>query len=319
MNQPIVHCQPATLDGFECNGFECNALVEPTKSEVLHQIHDMTRRLSNGKFPGPNPCSLEKADLKKLVPSDNWLCEKTDGIRVLLVCLLYQGHNLAVLVTRGWDVYVCGIRNCPKVLFQASMFDGELVRRDDRWCWLGFDAIMVAGIPVWSLPLSERLAAAARGFKNYLPDARDRFVIEFKKYFRKFEEYEEYLAQVTHPVDGTIITPEDAGIVVGRHQGLLKLKDSGKHTVDFEFRHPNTLHVYDPQRRCSVQVATLTRVDGLTDGCIVEACMQGTEWVPVLIRTDKTTANDMLTYTKTLVNIKENLMLQDVRQAWMAR
>ena len=88
--------------------------------------------------------------------------------------------------------------------------------------------------------------------------------------------------------------------------------------MDFEFQGPDVLRVYDQERRASVPVATLAPVPAhLRPGCILEASwVTATTWNMVLVREDKTTSNDMLTYTKTLVNIRENLGLADLEAHW---
>jgi hypothetical protein len=310
----MFHTTPAVVGGFTAHK------VTDEAETILQRIRDLVRGLSpHGTFPGPNPCSMEKADLKTISRSDNWLCEKTDGTRVMLAFLTYQGTKVAFLVTRSWDVYVIGIRCCPKVLFQGTVIDGELVFARGEWIWLGFDAMIVSGVPVWNLKLSERLAAAHRGFSAYQRHPKDSLRLSFKQYFKKFDDYVAYLQTSEYPTDGTIVTPEHLPIVLGRHKTLFKLKDTGKHTVDFEFQSPNILKVYDQSRKLSVQVGTLTRANqDLAPGTIVEASFSGNggEWSLVTIRQDKTTSNDMLTYTKTMLNIRENLGLDDLRAHW---
>jgi hypothetical protein len=302
----------------DISGFPSHVVLDPVKNELITQLKDLVRGLSpHGKFPGPNPCSLEKADLKKIRQTDNWLCEKTDGTRVLLACVVYLGTNMCVLVTRAWDVYVIGLKQCPKVWFQGTMFDGELVCLNGQWTWLGFDAMMVSGIPVHTFPLSQRLAAAQRCMKDYHVDPRDPLHLEFKAYFKVFDDYKKYITSATHPIDGTIVTPEHTPVMLGRHTTLFKLKDGGKHTVDFEFSTPDVLKIYDPKKSASVPVGRLNVNVSLTDGSIIEAAwVSGNTWTMVTVRHDKTTSNDMLTYTKTMVNIKENLSLKDLETVW---
>ena len=203
------------------------------------------------------------------------------------------------------------------MLFQGTVFDGELIKRKHRWTWLGFDAVMVSGIPVWALPLSERLDAARRATRQYTEHPKDRFVVCFKPFFRKIEDYIAYLSAVDHAVDGTIITPEQTPVVLGRHMALYKLKDNDKHTVDFAFGAPNVLKVFDPKKQCNVPVATLSNPPAnLPEDSIVEAKVDGCGWALVTVRHDKTTANDVLTFNKTLLNIKEKLSLEDVKTMW---
>ena len=305
--------------------YPAHAVQEPAKSHLIASLRDLVKSLSpHGKFPGPNPCSFERADLPTLVRGDYWLCEKTDGTRALLFLTTYQGTKLACLVTRAWDVYVVGIRQVPRALFQGSVLDGELVRSGAEWTWLGFDAVVVAGVPVWALDLSERLAAAARGLAAYQRSPRDSLALAFKRYFRNFDAYSAALAAgVPHPIDGTVLTPERGAVVLGRHAGLFKLKDSGKHTVDFEFTSAdNGLSVYCSARGKKVIVGTMVVSacgERPPNGSIVEAAYRGDAafWNLVMVRSDKNTSNDMLTYTKTMVNIRENLRLEDLRSAFI--
>lgn len=296
-------------------GFPAQLVVEPALSDILKCIKELVRGLSpHGKFPGPNPCSLERRDLQGGIQR-SWLCEKTDGVRALLVFLTYRGTKKVFLVTRAWKVYVLSLHVAPKVLFQGTAFDGELVFFDGRWTWLGFDAMVVSGIPVWSLLLSERLQAARRGLSAYKETDKDSLVLRFKEYYKSFDDYRASLLTSSIPNDGTVITPEDLPVVLGRHATLYKLKDSGKHTVDFQFVPPDMLCVYDPSHRVSVSVATL-RLDHVPSLSIVEAEFVAGKWKLVTVRSDKTTSNDVLTYEKTMINIKENLTLDDLQASW---
>ena len=308
---------PGSIDGFDTFAVDRDA----TK-EIVHRVRELVAALSpRGKFPGPNPCSIERANLKTLVPGTNWVCEKTDGTRTLLVFIDFRGAKCAFLITRAWDVFSVGLRNVPRALFQGSVFDGELVF-SKTWTWLGFDATIVSGVSVWASPLGARLDAARRGLAAYAPDTSDALHIEFKTYYRDFGLYRAHLARAERPVDGTIVTPDAMPICVGRHPTLYKLKE-GKHTVDFTFRPPNVLAVYDAAARGMVPVATLSDPDpALVPDCIVEASWRGgldesKNWCLETVRTDKTQSNDLLTFTKTLLNCREKLTLDDLETIWI--
>lgn len=297
--------------------FMTYAIESPDKEALLQHVRGLVSRLSpHGKFPGPNPCSIERRTFGALRdPTAVYLCEKTDGLRALLVCLTYDDKNMVLLVSRAWDVYLLPLRNVPKVLFQGTVLDGELVCDDARqWTWLCFDAMVVSGIPVWLLPFDKRLEAARRGMHAYVEDPEDPLTLALKTFFRgdDTEGYRRHLGSVRYPVDGTIITPGGGPVIVGRHQGMLKLKDT--HTVDFLFEPPNVLSVYDPGQRAHAAVAKLKLTKSMPSAGSIVECVHnsGAWWHLVGIRHDKTTANDMLTYTKTKVNIKEMITLDDV-------
>ena len=315
-NAAMLSTRPASLDGFPTH-----EVLEPTKNELIAHIRELVAPLSpHGAFPGPNPCSIERADLSKKL-TRYWVCEKTDGTRAMLVFLTYRGINVALLVTRAWDVYVASIRRVPKVLFQGTVFDGELISKRAPSSWLGFDAIFVAGIPVFGMTLCERLRAAERAMSAYAFDPADSLMLNFKTYFKDIGAYRAHAAGSLHPNDGHIFTPDVSPVVVGRHPGLFKMKTGGRHTVDFEFFNPDALRVYDPKRRECVRVGTLLhcKTGDLKDGCIAEAAWEGgSNWTLVTLRTDKDRSNDYLTYTKTLTNIRENLQLSDLEARWVA-
>ena len=313
--------EPALFDGK----FQAHRVVEPTLSVLKTHVQDLVRNLSpQGRFPGPNPCSLERADLSALLRAPYWICEKTDGTRALAVFLHFDGVNLALMVTRAWDVYVVGARHVPRAMFQGTVLDGEIVRGSKGWIWLGFDGIVVSGIPVWKAPLSTRVRAVHRALKAYRFDvARDKLELRFKNYYASCDQYanRRLTPDAATATDGIVLTPERDPVIVGRHPALFKLKPPGKHTVDFQFLTPNVLCVYCPKARGSVSVGTLSALSyraataPLRSGSIVEALWtgKGTVWDLITERHDKTTSNDVLTHAKTLLNARENLTFDDVR------
>ena len=66
--------------------------------------HEETRRhlnqhisglcgLSNGRFPGSQPVSFSSASLEMLETMDYWVCEKSDGVRVLVFIVVHKATN----------------------------------------------------------------------------------------------------------------------------------------------------------------------------------------------------------------------------------
>jgi hypothetical protein len=201
-------------------------------------------------------------------------------------------------------------------LFQGTVLDGELVRDDaGQWSWLCFDAAFVSGVPVWALGFADRIAAVRRGLTGYVRDSSDPLDVRVKTFFasHQSEELIAYMKTLRYPVDGTIFTPGPDPVVVGRHPRMFKLKT--KHTIDFLFTPPNVLSVYDPGAKSHAAVAKMRKHSLVPPpGTIVECAPTSSPqwWTLTCIRTDKKTANDMLTFTKTKVNIREQLTLDDV-------
>lgn len=293
-----------------------HALVDPDKTDFIEQLKDLLQHFNpKGTYPGPNPCSIEKSDLPTLKQSKYKVCEKTDGVRVLFVCLFFKGHKIAAFITRGFDVYICSMKRCPSVWKQGTVFDGEIATIHGMPCFVGFDAIFVSGIPVWNAPLSKRLDAAIRSLVDYEWTPGE-VCITFKDYY---DSIDEYLAQTdqSRPEDGVILTPEDDPVCIGRHKRLFKMKPRGKHTVDFLLSNSKDLHVYNPGTRTHSHVASLeASIVDLQEGAIVECSMSTPGiWTYISVRTDKKQANDMLTYKKTMVNIEEDLTLDHIKRA----
>lgn len=309
-------------------GYVAHVVQGGDAQEIIQRVQDLVRGLSpSGKFPGPNPCSIERRDFDAVDPRNLWICEKTDGTRALCVALTVDGLKVCVTVTRSWEVAVVKTTNLPRVLFQGTVLDGELVfdPSTSRWTWLGFDAIVACGVPLWKLPFGQRLEAAHRALGAYAAAPDDSLCLRFKTFYRATDIRAFRGSSVPWSSDGVILTPDDAPVVVGRHPGMFKMKDTSKHSVDFAFSPPNCLSVYDPATRGHVVVGHLAGRNAgalIAPGSILECTKApgGDMWTLVCLRRDKTTANDLLTYTKTYkVNIRESLTLDDLEHALNGR
>lgn len=306
----MLHTEAVTVFG----SFSTHALSEPQRSTFLDQVSylwvDLAQQHNGRRFPGPNPCSIEKQNFPTIQQHKYKICEKTDGYRTLLIASMFEGHHVVALVTRAWDVYIIPMHHCPRQWYQGTVLDGELLHMGEEWVWLGFDAVVVAGIPVFREPLEDRLDAAKRSMRWYSHRPGE-VRLCMKPYFDTVDQYTQYKEMTDHAIDGVILTPATLGIRMGRHPSLFKLKSTGSHTVDFLYKDEG-LHVFDPTQKNHVCIANMT-VD-IPPGSIIECSYTASNtWRFHHIRHDKSTANDMLTYQKTLLNIEENLQLQDVQ------
>lgn len=273
------------------------------------------------KFPGPNPVSLDTSHFAALASQPYVACEKTDGVRMLLVCCVASPGggappvNLVALVDRAHAWYLFPLRRVPKAMFQGSLLDGELAwnKRRGAWDYLVFDAVTVSGVPVLNCALHERVAAVARSLGAYSPCPGDPAVVRVKE-FVSCARADEVRALVdraaqSYDVDGLILTPQLEPVTYGRHMGMFKLKFGSRHTVDFLVgKNGQDLLVYD--RGQHSRVGRVAPNVYLAAGGIVEcapADQSCAVWDVVGVRTDKSTANDMFTYQKTLLNMREAL------------
>lgn len=302
---------------------------QATLKAVLRELSCDDARIL--RFPGANPVSLDTSHFPRLRKEPYYACEKTDGVRMLLVCYTAEVAmdpplapnsrpvGVVVVIDRALAAYVVPIAKVPKAMFQGTMLDGELAwnHKDRTWDYLVFDAVSVSGVPVLDTPLPTRLKAAHRALGTYSFSPNDPIRLHMKSFVacdKLSTQLEPHIGKMrqSYDVDGIILTPARTPVVYGRHTGMFKLKFDEKHTVDFLVAPDKKgLCVFDARRH--VVVGTLRPEVFGTPGSIVECVMVSPGvWDITGVRTDKTTANDMLTYQKTLLNMREKLTLSDV-------
>jgi len=108
-----------------------------TQHEQQQWLKHLVARMCNmdkPKFPGSQPVSFSGKDLTKLERQDYWVCEKSDGIRVLLlVCTDTSSKDQAVYLIDRHNDYrqLTGIffphHENPTFPLRNTLIDGELV------------------------------------------------------------------------------------------------------------------------------------------------------------------------------------------------
>lgn len=304
-------------------------LTDPMQvSQVRAVVKDLAcDDSSSTRFPGPNPVSLDTSHYPKLRGEPYYICEKTDGVRYLMVvCTLAQPAGplkLVALLDRAMNAYVLPVQYVPKALFQGSLLDGELVwnKATKQWDFLVFDALTVSGIPIMNSTLPDRLRAVHKALGAYVHDDDDPVRLRVKSFFpcSDMPAAEHHLgkARDAYDTDGVILTPAKPGVVYGRHMGMFKLKFGSKHTVDFLVgQDGRQLSVFDAGRHVPVGTLRSPAPSGSVAECTLPD-LATTVWDLVTIRTDKTTANDMYTYQKTLLNMREGLTLDHIKAVFV--
>jgi hypothetical protein len=306
----------------------------PHLTHLLHVLKDLSSDdAAAPRFPGPNPVSLDTSHFPVLRSQPYYVCEKTDGVRYAMLCYTTSAGgakvNVCALVDRALNAHLLSVRHLPRAAYQGTLLDGEVVfnRCSERWEYLIFDAMCVSGIPVLNSPLKERMNAVHAVMRVYAeanrrdpPAQRDDLDLRPKDFFAlpQLDDFEQELhfIKIKHDVDGVILTPATAPVVYGRHRTLFKLKFDARHTVDFLVGADGvSLTVFDAGRH--VPVGRLRR--GAASPGVIAECVRAQppagqdEWDLVMVRTDKTTANDMFTYRKTMLNIREGLTLDSLK------
>ena len=291
---------------------------EPDQTALLHALSAISGSRDHRRFPGSNPCSLERADFPKLKAQPYWVCEKTNGLRFLLCCCTHKSLKVCMLVDRAMQCFLLPLQAVPTAMFQGSVIDCELAfnKVEKQWQLLAFDAYVVSGVPMFHRQFSQRMAALSRAMKVYEYTLGDPVPLKVKSFLptSMFHAYDDHESNATmyFDIDGLILTPELSHAAIGRHTELFKLKT--KHTVDYLVGGNGiTLCVYDPASKSHVHVADLRAAT--TPGTIVECLLSGTDglWDVVCVRHDKKTANDRLTYERTLVNMDEQISLHELK------
>lgn len=229
------------------------------QQEVARLLH----RDSWRQFPGAQPVSFAAQHLDELKKQDYFVCEKTDGLRVLLYMTednpgTSDRYQVTYLVDRRNDYYyVQGMRfphheNNPDFskYHIDTILDGELV--EDKLPngetvikYLAFDCLMCDGKDMRSRPLDKRLAY----LKEYIlkpytalytrnRDEPRPFIVEDKLNQLSYHlpaMFHEIIPRVKqfHGNDGLIFTCRSTPYQSGTDPKILKWKPPHDNTVDF--------------------------------------------------------------------------------------
>ena len=230
-------------------------LRKKLKQDVLNtmgQLWGIYKPLTHN--PSPNPVSLTSKDLRLLVENEYVVAKKTDGIRYNLVLGRHveTGRPFAAMVDRALRVFQIEIF-APRMYFNGSLFDGELVWNKQHHCfnYFVFDVISVAKDQIGKKPLMKRyevinhlfmqegdwdqskltekpLEAAKRvsGTNKIVavPDSNHMLFLYSKPCVKVEALPSLHRSSTNHDNDGYIFTPVNAPVYKNRHTTLFKWK-----------------------------------------------------------------------------------------------
>lgn len=290
-------------------------LVGNSHSEIIRIMRELAMDdHKTPRLPGPNPVSIERKDFEKLRTKEYVIAEKTDGVRFVMMFARLFGFKVCVIIDRSMTAFLVPLKAIPRVLFQGSIFDGELtVDKSGRECFILFDAVIVSGVTVSHINLEGRLIAMRRGFKDFKIAPQDPIELRLKAWTelrdanarKKIED-----SQRIYHTDGVVLVPKEDQVVYGRNFDMFKMKPHGTHTVDFVVMDNSIIGVYDSRSKLDVAIGKIR--GNYPVGTIVECKITNNVWDVVGIRTDKSQPNDVLTYEKTLLNIRENISVEEL-------
>jgi len=247
-------------------------------------------------FPGPQPISIERKHYVALRRQPYVVCEKTDGIRHMLVCFEHEGKKLCLLVDRAFHAMYTTL-TVPR----DTILDGELLDNE----FLVYDAIRVKGEDVRTLNLLERLEKARGVVKSILKLPSLRVTV---KTMTPLENIQSIV--LTEKSDGLIFTPINEPVRIGTHETLFKWKPRHLITIDFCVMNGKDLCIQERGIGLRKQAELCTGEDYM-DGVIVECDYREHGWTPVKVRMDKTYPNNRRTFDRTIVNLRENIQLEE--------
>lgn len=233
------------------------------QDELQNEVAGLLQRPSSRQFPGAQPVSFAAQHLNELKKHDFYVCEKTDGLRVLLYMTEDRPtdrppYQIVYLIDRRNEYYyIKDVRfplheNNPDFskYHQNTILDGELV--EDKLPdgstsikYLAFDCLMCDGKDLRPRTLDKRLAY----LKDFInkpykalyakhPQEPRPFIFE-----DKVTQFSYHLPTMFHEIipkvkmlhgnDGLIFTCRSTPYVSGTDPKILKWKPPHDNTVDF--------------------------------------------------------------------------------------
>ncbi|KAM0671901.1 subunit alpha of mRNA capping enzyme [Ordospora colligata] len=242
-----------------------------TASALRHMIYDQLnehRAKHREKFVGSHPITLTLENINLLLTEDFLVCEKSDGVRALLLIINYMDKNRAYLYDRKNDFYELDIR----IPFNSTvLIDGEVFLESNTInTYAIFDCLIYEGVSQISKNLYKRLGYAQMFleamYKEYetsksVPKDDDRkrvhiqitnesppicfYVKQMLKGYGFWEIYKK-IPELKHGNDGLIFTPVNEAYCVGKRGEILKWKPASLNTMDFKMvRHSKDSNIYD--------------------------------------------------------------------------
>lgn len=254
------------------------------------------------RFPGPQPISIERRHFPILRSKEYVVCEKTDGVRHLLVSCTHEGKRSVFFMNRALE------RTDVKIALPSdTVLDGELLGSE----YYVYDAIQIKGEDVAELTLPERLDKARKICQGILktpgaPKLKVKTMIPLKDIDQ---------IQLGEHTDGLIFTPVKDPVRTGTHETMFKWKPKQLNTIDFKVQiegYASRTPIYGLFLQGGECVCPLISSNAGGDpkqylGKIVECEYTSSGWRVLKVRTDKTHANNRRTYERTLVNIREDI------------
>lgn len=288
---------------------------EPLYKHTLYLIQKAWGIALNKRvFPGPQPVSIERRHFHILKKNDYVVCEKTDGVRHMLLVFVFEDRKVSILVNRALEMFELKLR-FPKNAYNGTLLDGELY--EDKF--MVYDIVVGEGHNVMHKNFVDRLEIMEKIIKSTLTSKLDKIKLKLKTFhlLSDFETFmKDYLPTLDQKVDGLVFTPVNEPVRVGTHETLFKWKERDHNTIDFFVKREYGQWRLYVQEKGELIFETITKeIPWLREGMIVECQYMVDEvpmwWKPIKERTDKKHPNNRRTFYRTLINIKEDIKIEE--------
>ncbi|KAM0688360.1 hypothetical protein COBT_000381 [Conglomerata obtusa] len=330
-------------------------LTDRDSTKMMQHINTMigTKHIHNLEktiFPGSHPITLLKKHIPPLLCKNYYVCEKSDGVRVLMYIYTSKSRIFVFFIDRKCKIYNIDI---PMAQINHTLFDGELyfdeIDGKKQLTYAIFDTILFNGNSVVEDNLQHRLGYAFKYVSKHMHLNYPKIIVKSMSKSYGFCEVYNNLSVLYHKNDGLIFTPVDLPYVPGRCDYLFKWKPGDLNTCDFllkkvsgcfflyemnVFGKYNELKVFDYffDRECDdperlngkiVEMCFDKEVDNLN---YVDFSVKKGGWKIYKIRVDKETPNSHKVVINVLFSIKEAITFEQLetyydkmRENWKAR
>lgn len=318
---------------------------DPRLCSDIYLLVNLLWKLKSCKkyVPCASPSSLFRKDIQEHLFSKPYVVSaKCDGIRAFLLLGNFNdktNEEYGVFLDRAYNVYKVQTFADPR-FYDGTFLDGEVVFEKSGKCtFVVFDAITVCGYNMRKKPFYKR--------KNKYEEAIQHISVKGIKLTPKEWYPLSFSAKIwnsrktsSFAADGLIFQPLNTQLTHGVQKDVFKWKPN--HTVDFYLSSLHTkqgesdyswlLEIGDgpriinasPEFNITLEFRDLCSERKLLERCsshgriVVECFMEidndSSTWtaIPQCIRADKGTANDKFVVTRTLLNIKENITVEEL-------
>ncbi|KAJ2688144.1 hypothetical protein IWW39_002413 [Coemansia spiralis] len=238
---------------------------EPVPHHACQALQQLVANMTSQvrpSFPGSQPVSFTKTtSIPELLGSNYLVCEKSDGVRVLVLMLVNENGPQTFLITRKNEYYL--VPFCmfptpdtdpynPQIFHDETLIDAELVvdvypNGHTERKLLGFDTLVVNGCNCMSFNLEKRLGYLnlhvvkpfERMRRNMISSERRKvpFIAEMKRFERSYGVHKvqfETIPRLQHKSDGLIFTSVASPYTPGTCDKIIKWKPASENSIDFK-------------------------------------------------------------------------------------